>query len=190
MRLFIAVNLDEDLRKKIIPLVESFVKTGADVKWVKPENLHLTLKFLGEVKEDKVPTIEQVLTPLFANFGQFKVEFFGFGVFPNLSSPRVIWMGINQGKNELKELSEKIENSLVSLGFPKEKREFTAHLTLGRIRTLKGKESLVRKIEENLTTEVGLQEVKKIYLMQSSLHPTGPTYKTVKEWNLKQIEKV
>jgi len=184
MRLFIAVNLEEELKKKIIPFQEELKKTGADVKWVEVKNLHLTLKFLGEVNEEKVSSIEQVVAPILKDFPSFEMRLSGFGVFPNLNYPRVIWLGIKEGGEQLKILSEKIENSLISLGFPKEDRPFTAHLTLGRVRSAKNKQELIKKIEEKKNEEIGTQKVEKIYLMQSFLKPTGPIYTPVKEWGL------
>lgn len=186
MRLFIAVNLEEELKKKIVPLEEELRKTGADVKWVEVKNLHLTLKFLGEVEESKVTAIEQIVTPILANFSSFEMRFSGFGVFPSLNYPRVVWIGVKDGGEQLKALSEKIENSLISLGFRKEDRPFTAHLTLGRVRSAKNKQELIKKIEERENQEIGSQKVEKIYLMQSTLQPTGPIYTPVKEWGLTQ----
>ncbi|HCJ66119.1 MAG TPA: RNA 2',3'-cyclic phosphodiesterase [Elusimicrobia bacterium] len=184
MRLFIAVNLDEELKKKILPLQEELKKTGADVKWVAVENLHLTLKFLGEVSEEKATQIEPVIVPILACFPSFEMKLSGFGVFPNFNYPRVIWLGIEEGGEELKGLSEKIEDSLVSLGFDKEERPFTAHLTLGRVRSAKNKNQLISIIEEKKNIEIGKQKVGKIYLMQSILKPTGPIYLSLKEWQL------
>lgn len=184
MRLFIAVNLEEELKKKIVPFQEELKKTGADVKWVAVENLHLTLKFLGEVTEEKIYSIEQVVVPILKNFSSFEMRLSGFGVFPNFNYPRVIWLGIEESSEKLKMLSEKIEDSLVPLGFDKENRPFTAHLTLGRMRSLKNKQELIKKIVEKKDQEIGIQKVEKIYLMQSFLKPTGPIYTPVKEWGL------
>lgn len=184
MRLFIAVNLEEELKKRITPLQEELKRTNADVKWVEVRNLHLTLKFLGEVDEEKVIRIEQIITPILENSLSFEMKLSGFGVFPNLNYPRVIWMGITEGGEKLRVLSEKIENSLVPLGFDKEGRPFTAHLTLARVRSARGKQELVKKIEEKKNQEIGSQKVEKIYLMQSFLKPTGPVYVPLKEWAL------
>jgi len=184
MRLFIAVNLEEELKKRIVPLEEELKKTGADVKWVEVKNLHLTLKFLGEVEEKKVTQIEQIITSTLVNFPSFEMRLSGFGVFPNLNYPRVVWIGIEEGKEQLKVLSEKVESSLIPLGFPKEKRPFTAHLTVGRVRSAKNKNQLISIIEEKKNIEIGKQRVEKIYLMQSFLKPTGPIYVPLKEWEL------
>lgn len=186
MRLFIAVNLDEELKKRILPLQEELKRTNADVKWVAVENLHLTLKFLGEVSEEKTTQIEQIVTPILVNFSPFEMELCGFGVFPNTNYPRVIWLGIREGSEELKILSEEIENCLIPLGFSKEERLFTAHLTLGRMRSLKSKEGLIGKIKEKENIEIGKQKLEKIYLMQSFLKPTGPVYVPLKEWFLER----
>ncbi len=187
MRLFIAVNLEEELKKRIVPLREKLKKTAADVKWVVVENLHLTLKFLGEVSEERATQIEPVVAPVLASFPPFEMRLSGFGIFPNFNYPRVIWLGIEEGSENLKGLSEKIEDSLVPLGFEKEERTFTAHLTLGRVRSLKNKPELIKKIEEIHATEnreIGTQKVGSIYLMQSMLKPAGPIYLSLKEWQL------
>jgi len=185
MRTFIAVTISSEVREKIRQIQAEFKKGDPDVKWVEPENLHLTLKFLGEVGEEKLSAVIEKTKLGLSGIFNFKVHLSGLGSFPNLRSPRVVWVSVSQGKDELKKLSERIEENLSHLGFPKEKREFSAHLTIGRVRSPRKREKLVRKIEELENSDVGEFSVDKVLVMESQLSPKGPTYRIIEEVDLK-----
>ncbi len=133
MRLFIAVEIPHEIREKIYrdlqPLHQAFQK----IKWIPSKNLHLTLKFLGEVPEEKLKMIKEKMRSL-SSLKSFSIEFLGLGGFPNLNRPRVIWLGINQGKQELLQIASYLESELEMVGFPRENRTFQAHLTLARVK--------------------------------------------------------
>ncbi len=185
MRTFIAVGISSDAREKIAQIQAEFRKGDADVKWVEPENLHVTLKFLGEVSEDKLSGIIEKTRLALSEISNFRVHLSRIGSFPNLKSPRVVWVGTSEGKEGLKKLNEKIEEYLSHLGFPREKREFSAHLTIGRVRSPREKGKLVNKIEELGSTDVGEFSVDKVLLMESQLSSKGPTYRIIEEIHLK-----
>ncbi|MCJ7645372.1 RNA 2',3'-cyclic phosphodiesterase, partial [bacterium] len=119
MRTFIAVAISSEVREKIAKIQAEFRRGGPDVKWVEPENLHFTLKFLGEVDEDKLLGVIEKTRLGVAGVSSFRVHLSGLGSFPNLKSPRVVWVGVSEGKQELKNLSERIEENLSYLGFAK-----------------------------------------------------------------------
>ncbi|MBN1621091.1 MAG: RNA 2',3'-cyclic phosphodiesterase [Endomicrobiales bacterium] len=176
MRLFIALNIPDDLKNKIADVQNNLKRSLSDVKWVGQRNFHLTLKFLGETPEEKVNDIISSLTNAVSNYGKFQVAFCGTGVFPDIHRPRVVWIGIREGKEKLEALADKIEEEMFLLDFPKEKRKFSAHLTLGRVKSQKNKYSLIKKVIANEKTEAGSHDVLSIDLMQSILHPQGPEY--------------
>ena len=185
MRTFIAVAISSEVREKIARIQAEFRKGDPDVKWVEPGNVHITLKFLGEVEEDKLLGVIEKTRLGVAGVSNFKVHLSGLGSFPNLKSPRVVWVGVSEGKQELKNLSERIEENLSQLGFAKEKREFSAHLTIGRVRSLRGKDKLVKKIEELENSDVGEFSVDKVLVMESQLSSKGPTYRIIEEVDLR-----
>ncbi len=185
MRTFIAVGISSEVREKIAQIQAEFRKGDPDVKWVEPENLHITLRFLGEVSEDKLSGVIEKIRLATAGISNFRAHIFGLGGFPNLKSPRVVWVGVGEGKEELKNLSERIEENLSYLGFAKEKRGFSAHLTIGRVRSPRKREKLVKKIEELERHDVGEFSVDRVLVMESQLSSKGPTYRIIEEVNLK-----
>lgn len=185
MRLFCAINIVNELKANISNLQTKLRNSGADVKWVEPVNLHLTIKFFGEVKEEKIELISCVGEQVCAQHDRIKIEIAGLGAFPDLKNPRVIWLGISRGSEQIKLLAQKIDEGLATIGFAKESRPFSVHLTLGRTRSNCGKEKLVATINGFKEQKLGGQEIEKVDLMQSILQPQGPVYKVVKNWSLK-----
>lgn len=184
MRTFIAIELDKEIKKALSKIQDELKTTQADVKWVEPENIHLTIKFLGEVEENKIPRISQILKALSSQTKPFTIALSELGAFPGLKYPRVVWIGIAEGKTELSKLAELIENVLVQVKFPKEKRGFSAHFTLGRFRSNKNKYVLCEKL--NTIQVPGLrQEIKSVALFKSTLTPKGPLYEKISEEKLK-----
>ncbi|MCB4792847.1 MAG: RNA 2',3'-cyclic phosphodiesterase [Elusimicrobia bacterium] len=182
MRLFIALNIPEKLKEDILFLQSKFKKALADVKWVNKDKFHLTLKFLGETQQDALEDILGCISASIAGLKPFRAAFSGTGVFPNIHRPRVVWVGVNEGKEKLDLIAKELEENLEVLGYPKEKRVFTSHLTLGRFKSEKNKAGLIKLVTENekAKAEIGSFEVKSIDLMQSILHPEGPEYKCIK----------
>ncbi|NIM03245.1 RNA 2',3'-cyclic phosphodiesterase [bacterium] len=185
MRTFIAIGISSEVREKIAQIQVEFKKGDPDVKWVEPKNLHITLKFLGEVSEDKLSGVIEKSKLAVSGISSFRVHLWGLGSFPNLRSPRVVWIGVTEGKAELKNLSERIEENLSHLGFAREKREFSAHLTIGRVRSPRSRGKLVKKIEDWERYDLGEFPVDRILVMESQLSSKGPTYRIIEEVNLK-----
>ncbi|MCM8783282.1 MAG: RNA 2',3'-cyclic phosphodiesterase [Candidatus Omnitrophica bacterium] len=183
IRTFIAIEIPEPLRKEFSQLQNELKKSDADVKWVDPKNMHLTLKFLGNTEEKELREIKEVLEKNIQDTNPFEINFFRLGAFPKLDFPRVIWVGIEKGKENLTLLAEKIEKCLVQRGFPKEKKPYSCHLTLGRLRSFKNKDKLKKIFEEriNFRTENNLI-VDKIFLFKSELTSLGPIYTKLVEF--------
>lgn len=180
MRTFIAIELEEEIKKSLSEVYAELKKSDEDIKWVNPQNIHLTLKFLGEVPEQKIPRIAQLLKELAGATKPFTIEIKNIGGFPNLKSPRVIWANLEKGKEELTQLALTIEDALVSLKFPKENRVFSTHFTLGRVRYIKDRQGFQRKVEQIQFPPLS-QEVKSIILFKSTLTPKGPIYEKLSE---------
>jgi len=187
LRSFIAIELPEPVRAALSELQNELKKCGADVRWAKPESIHLTLKFLGDVEEKGVDHIVKLIEGTCRKYKAFSLEVAGAGVFPNKRSPRVLWVGIN-GNETFKTLQNEVDEAMVSMGFEKENRKFIPHLTLGRFRSLKGKDALMEKVESHRDIKLGSADVNKISLMKSDLNPAGARYTTVAEIALKSDE--
>ena len=184
MRLFVAVDLSTEIKDKINGLLQKIVKTNADVKWVKPENIHITIKFLGEVEEKKVDIINCKLKETVSFFPVFDVNVRGVGSFPDWKNPRVIWIGIDRGKEELKKLVETTEEIFhKELGFKKEERDFNAHITIARVRSFDNISKL-KEVMDASDSEFGRFKVKELILMNSKLTPEGPIYVPISRFSL------
>ena len=183
MRIFIAIELDKEIKKALSKIQDELKTTLVDVKWVEPENIHLTLKFLGEVEENKITKISQILKALSSQSEPFTIALCELGAFPNFKYPRVVWIGVSEGKTEFLKLAELIEDSLAQLKFPKEKRGVSAHFTLGRFRSNKNTDALSEKLNTIQVPRLK-QKIKSISLFKSTLTPKGPLYEKISEKSL------
>jgi 2'-5' RNA ligase len=147
IRSFIAVEVPQALKSRMDELQRELRRTDADVKWVRPEAIHLTLKFLGSIRQDDVERISQSIGPAIEGWVPFEVRVQGMGCFPNPRNPRVVWVGMDRGREILTSLQQAVEKKMAELSFPPEDRPFSPHLTLGRVRSSKGKGELARAIE-------------------------------------------
>ena len=155
------------------------------VSWVKQGNIHLTLKFLGDIGANQIESISSVLQSVAASHSSFDMSFSGIGVFPNLRRPRVLWIGITTGAEQTTQLAEDISNSLQPLGFPREKRGFTAHLTLARIRRPVNLQNVSGKLNQYDTLDIPTLKVGQIAFIRSQLHPQGSIYTPLRKFVLK-----
>ena len=176
IRAFIAIELTGRAHDELACLQSALQKAGADVKWVEPENIHLTLRFLGDLVPEKAEELKKVLAETAAGSRPFELTIKDVGAFPGLASPRVIWAGVGLGAAESARIAEAIETKLQALGIPKEERSFYPHVTLGRARSRKNCEKL-RGIIETTKFEAGSKiYVDHLTLFRSQLTPRGPVY--------------
>jgi 2'-5' RNA ligase len=180
MRTFIAVELPENIKNKIGELQAPLKRTNAFVSWVKPENIHITLKFLGEVPEEKINEVFSAIEIALKETKKFKINLKGTGVFPDFRRPRVIWVGAGKGGEELSNMATRIEEEMEKIGYPKENRKFSPHFTIGRVKSPKNIEKLMEKVK---TTDFETEdiEVKEVTVMKSQLHPAGAIYTPLKK---------
>ena len=175
LRCFIAIDISEPIKKEIGGLIDVLKKYDADVKWVSAANLHLTLKFLGNTPESLIPGIKTALSSIVSSYQPFYIKIGGTGVFPNRKHPRVCWVGI-EGSDILRRLKEDIEISMQKFRFQKEDKDFSPHMTIGRVRSLKGIISIVNELGFFQEKEFGTINVENIKIMKSDLQPKGPEY--------------
>ncbi|MFH1407386.1 MAG: RNA 2',3'-cyclic phosphodiesterase [Candidatus Omnitrophota bacterium] len=175
IRTFIAVELPDELHKELATLQEKLKTAQSDTGWVKPENIHITLKFLGYVTPDKIEAIKKSLDAIAKNEQPFALSVKDIGAFPKLSYPRVIWVGIEESKN-LSALAAKIEDAMEKLGFKKEERLFAPHLTLGRVKSAQNKDKLVSLLEKTKFASDIAVKASEIILFQSTLTKGGSIY--------------
>lgn len=181
IRAFIAVELSERLRQELAVLQQRLRVSQTDVKWVEPDNLHLTLKFLGQTEESQVPSLTTALRSHTARIPPFAYHLDGLGTFPRLQSPRVIWVGVKEGEKQLLELAQAVERACVELRLPPEDRPFSAHLTIGRVRSPAGLGALIQRIKEGRFTGSEPVTVRRVVLFESVLSPKGPHYRPLAE---------
>jgi RNA 2',3'-cyclic 3'-phosphodiesterase len=175
MRLFVAVHLPQEIRDGLASVQDRLRRAQADVSWVKPANLHITLKFLGETEPKRLERIGSALAEAARSTAPFSLTVAGVGAFGG-RIPRVVWAGVSEGAAPLETLAGAIENGLARVGFPKERRGFTAHFTLGRVRSPRNAEVLLAAIRDEPTGPSGTVFVEQFVLMQSRLDPSGSIY--------------
>ena len=176
VRTFVAIKLHGSLHNTLSEVVEKFASSKASVKWVAPENTHVTLKFLGGVEESRLPEVYAACEKAAAGSKPIDLEMKAVGCFPSMKRPRVVWLGIEKGAEEVKRLQQKIENELGRIGFPREEREFTAHLTIGRVKGKQGISNLCRLLEAERNIFIGSMQAETISVMKSETLPSGPVY--------------
>jgi 2'-5' RNA ligase len=179
MRCFIAIDVDEKLFDKITELQKGINKLNVDVKLVEPENLHFTVKFLGDMNEDEVNEIKNSLGECLKNEHEFKINITGFNYFGNPSYIRTLWLDVKEGQNELKKLVQMV-NDCVKIG----KLEVLPHLTLGRVKSPINKDYLIKFINENKNVKIGEMNVNYVKLKASTLTKNGPVYNNLAVFNL------
>ena len=181
MRAFIAMTLPETVRASLATLQRTLAESRADVKWVKPEHLHVTMKFLGEITEEQRRAVEAMLRQVASSIQPFPLSLRELGAFPSMRAPRVIWVGIEEGKEPLVRLAEGIEREGAAAALQKEERPFAAHVTLGRVRSPKGHQALVQALSEATWTPPPPWTANHVTLYESVLSSSGPTYSSLAE---------
>jgi 2'-5' RNA ligase len=184
IRSFLAIELPKEIIGRLSEIQDNLKPSGSQVKWVKPESIHLTLKFFGNIEDKTVDDISQVVKKVTAEIDAFDLGIKGIGVFPNMLRPRVIWVGVESSGRTLDILYKETKVSLKKIGFEPEQREFRAHLTLGRVKSLKDKRQLTEQIEKLKGCEVGSFRVENLLLFKSDLRPTGAVYTKLETFNL------
>lgn len=185
IRTFIAIGLPEFVLQAIAKTQDALRGSGLDIRWVRREGIHLTLKFLGDIDRDDVGKIQAAMEEAAKGISPFTLTGDGVGVFPDFRRPRVIWAGISGDMQALFSLQRALESQLKGLGFPKEKRHFKGHLTMGRVKDRVDRTKLRESLEGLARFETGSFTVEAVVLFQSTLRPQGAVYTRLAEVNLR-----
>jgi len=183
VRCFLAIEITPSILKKIGDILNDLRSSPGDVKWVKPDNIHLTLKFFGNIETRNIDEICSRVEMAVAQKKSFRVGVSGMGAFPNSRSPRVIWLGLEDREGKLASIYRKVEEKLEIIGFKSEKRPFKPHLTIGRVKSQRGKKELFKVIDNFSTLDLGSFEVKSLVLFKSDLTPKGAIYTKLNTMN-------
>lgn len=181
LRTFVAIELSENIRQAI-KTAQDYLKTlDCDMKWVRPEIAHLTLKFLGDVTADKIQTIEQALRESVQDLQPIQTQLTSLGLFPDIRRPRILWIGTEDKEGRIQQLAESVETALGHRGFKKENREFRPHVTIGRLRSPKNADKLAEAVRRFCVPSGISQSINAVTLFQSTLTPQGPVYNLLRK---------
>ncbi len=177
LRTFIGVDIGKAIRDRAVSLQEKLAQTGVEVKWVEPENLHVTLLFLGEVDDREVLQVCRAVAEQTQQHPSFTMSIETVGCFPNPRRPRVLWIGVGEGAQELCALHDGLERPLLDLGcYRREERKYTPHITLGRVKSERPADKLTAELNKHAGWRGGQTTVDEILIMSSQLSSHGPVY--------------
>jgi len=179
VRSFVAIELPEELKRELAKVQETLKAAGAKVGWASAETMHLTLKFLGDVERVRLVEVARALETVAAGFQPWEVELKGLGQFPVKGKPRVLWAGVEGGRERTIELAEAVEEALMPVGFRPEKRRFHPHVTIGRVRSGSDLEALSEAVSQAGDLRFGSFEVETVTTFESELAPQGALHTAV-----------
>jgi len=180
IRSFIAFDIDnESVIKRLSEVQKALVNTGANLKIVKPQNIHVTMRFLGNISPNMIDSIHEEMEKV--SFAPFEIELRGLGAFPTLRYARVVWAGIKKGAEELEGIFNQLEPCIQRLGFKPDRKGFSPHLTIARVKSGRNKAEFIRTIQEFEDYQFGMIEASCLKLRKSVLTPEGPIYSTLRE---------
>lgn len=182
IRTFIAIEIEESVKNKIMEFENKLKECCSEMKFVEKENLHLTIKFLGEISIKLLDKVYEKMEKIKEE--KFTISVRGVGVFPNEKFMRVIWVGVEEGREKILKIQRELDESLTSIGFTKEK-DFTPHITVARVKSLGNRSEILNILNEFKERNFGRSIVDKIVLKKSLLTPKGPIYSNIKEVFLK-----
>ncbi|GAB4460688.1 MAG: RNA 2',3'-cyclic phosphodiesterase [Armatimonadaceae bacterium] len=184
MRLFLAVHLTDEIRANLAVAQARLKATGADVRWVEPENFHLTVKFLGDIEDDLLPDVEYNSEWTAGESTAFRFRVRGVSVFPrNGPEIKTLWAAVVEGGDSWRAVAEKAQEAFAPFGVPRE-GGLVPHITLGRVKSDRSRDALRTAIEAEAETEFGTQDAHRLTLIQSTLTPHGAIYKDIQSWDL------
>jgi len=184
IRTFIALELPPAVISLLHKVQQDLKRMNLRARWVRPGNIHITLKFLGDINPGDIDKIGAAMTAAAIEFPPVTLTVRGIGVFPGIKRPRVIWVGLGGGIRSLLSLQSRLEQELAGAGFPKDKRSFKAHLTLGRIKQSVNPAVIRQMISEYATLSSDEFSCNQVILFKSDLKPSGAVYSKLKQTNL------
>jgi 2'-5' RNA ligase len=176
IRVFIAIEIDSEIKNKLSEYLSKLKRTGADVKWVAPENIHLSLKFIGDIEKEALINMNKVISDAVSSIEPFSISIGNIGAFPSLNKPRVVFVCVQEQGNNLLKIYERLDKGVEPLGIKKESRKYVGHITLGRVKSQKNISKLKNTLNSETERYFGREKVTSLSLIQSRLTPTGPLY--------------
>lgn len=176
IRTFIAIELPQAVHQGLDNFCRELKRSRAQVSWVRPENIHLTLKFLGDVAPEQLNPIQEALEKAAAETAPFRLQAAGCGAFPSLKQMHIVWVGVRGDHEPLNALQKQIESALAPMGFKREDRPFKPHLTIGRVKGRQGTRALQENLMANQAFETETFDVAEVVLYKSDLRPEGARY--------------
>ncbi|MDO5851879.1 MAG: RNA 2',3'-cyclic phosphodiesterase [Methanobacteriaceae archaeon] len=183
MRSFLAIEIKSELKEDILNIQKEFLDENSRIKFVEKENLHLTLKFFGDINDKKIKEIESIITHTLSNYNSFQLNLEKIGVFPNKKHPKVIWIGTHTIDNVLVKLIKELDKEFNNIGFQKEK-SYIPHLTIARVKYIDNKEKLINTLNKLQNISLGNMNITSIKLKSSKLTPNGPIYSTINSFKI------
>jgi RNA 2',3'-cyclic 3'-phosphodiesterase len=185
IRSFLAFELPRQIKQELLGIHDGLKRSSLDVRWVKPEGVHLTMVFMGDVKDERIPPIMEGLGKVCAHYGPFPMSLRGIGCFPNSRNPRVLWVGVEGDLGRMSRFRDDLQEALLPFGIRPEKKDFRPHLTLGRFKRA-GKRA--GELEELLLKHRGLTSpvcsLNELILFRSDLKAGGAVYTKMGSWDL------
>jgi len=176
VRTFVAIDMSPSVNRALASLLEQIQSSGAKAQWIRPENVHLTLSFLGDVDPLHIMDVCSAVSAAASEHDAFQLTCRGLGAFPEIGRPRVVWVGMDEGRGALCSLQAAIATNLDEIGYPKESRRYQPHITLGRVQRSADEHALSQIIEQFSQCEVGETRVDEVLVMSSQLERGGPRY--------------
>ncbi len=187
IRSFLAFPISGELKEKFKHILNDLQHTCTDVKWVKPENVHLTLKFLGGLEESELKNVSFVLRERCRGFAPITSYLSEIGAFPDLRHPKIVWGALDDSKKEIQAIVEVLEGELAKFGLAKDEHPFKPHITLGRVKSTAHLINLIQTIRQITFESKTKQTFEKIILYKSTLTPQGPIYEVLKEFEIGKL---
>lgn len=189
IRSFVAIPIPAEIRRRLVEVENDLMPARAGVKWVSEDNFHVTLKFLGYVEPERLEAVARGVEAAVRGIGPFEVELAGVGAFPKITRPSVVWVGVTRGAQEMISLADRVDGEMAKIGFERETRPFSPHITLGRVKSPKDRggppenlDRLRELIERHQAREVGSFGVEQVNIMRSELRITGPIYTAISDF--------
>ncbi len=176
IRAFIAIEIESEIKNKLSEYLSKLKRTGADLKLVAPENIHLTLKFIGYIEKEALVDLNKIINEAVFGIGPFSISIGNIGAFPSLKRPRVVFVCVQEKGDNLLRIYEKLDKGVERLGIKKESRKYVGHITLGRVKSQKNISKLKSALISGTECYFGLEKVTSLSLIQSKLSSTGPIY--------------
>lgn len=176
IRVFIAIEIDSEIKNKLSEYLSTLKRTYADVKWVAPENIHLSLKFIGYIEKETLINLNKIINDAVSCIGPFSISIGNIGAFPSIEKPRVVFVCVQERGNNLLKIYEKLDKGVEPLGIKRESKKYVGHITLGRVKSQKNISKLKNILNSGTECYFGLEKVTSLSLIQSKLTPTGPLY--------------